>query len=126
MKKFLAALTYAFVLVTPAFALAQTSFTITVTGTWTLPATGDTNAIAQLQAQLADQFAPATLAFLLASAVISPVQRIPGVITFDASVVFEAVSPALTLSDSLTKVTLTSVGTAVLKIGRVQGTRENE
>lgn len=122
MKKLLAALALVAVLADPTWAQ---SFTITVTGTWTLPADGDNNAVFQLQQILVDNFAPASVVFLLVSAVQSPVQTIPGATTFDTSVVFEVVSPALTLSDSLTKVNLKSVGKAILKAAKLSGTRED-
>lgn len=95
---------------------------VTGRGTWTVPATGDTDGILLVQQQLLASFPSAT--FSDASAVVSPIQSVPGSTTFDVTVEFTVTSPALTLSTSLSGVTFKSLGTALLKAGRIKGTNE--
>ncbi len=102
--------------------MAGGTFDLILRGTWTLPASGDNDAVAQLQALLTDEFG--AFATTVVSAVQSPIQTIPGQTTYDVSIEGIVQSPALTLADSLTKVNFKTLGNAVIKAGNLKGSTE--
>lgn len=99
------------------------TFDVVARGTYTVPASGDTNAIASVQAQLTSEFG--SIATVEVSAVVSPVQAIPGSTTYDVTIEFVVQHPALSLADSITKTSFKDLATALLKAGKVKGSQEH-
>lgn len=101
---------------------SASNFALVISGTWTVPASGDNNAITQVENQLAAKFPGVSVSEV--SAEVSPIQAVPGSTTYDVTITALIPVDAAGITDSLSKLSLTNLGTAVIKAGKVRGSVE--